>query len=297
MALRIITAEERLATESAIKGVIFGEAKIGKTSLLWTLDPATTLFVDLEAGGLSVQGWGGDSVEVRDWETAKNLACWIGGPNIAKRDNEDYSPPHYNFVCQQFGAPELLTKYKTVFIDSITEAGRLSFHWCKGRPEAFNKDGKPDNRGAYGLHGQEMVQWLKQLQHTKGKNIWFVGLLDRKEDDYGRRFWQPQIDGSKAGLELPGIMDQVVTMAEIVPPPGANGEQPQPYRAFICQKLNPWGFPGGDRSGTLDMIEEPNLGRLMEKIKAGRNRPFAESLNYGIPQQQQQNGGQHVGLQ
>ena len=49
---RIITADERMEEQGGIKGVIFGPAKIGKTSLLWTLDPETTLFLDLEAGGL-----------------------------------------------------------------------------------------------------------------------------------------------------------------------------------------------------------------------------------------------------
>ncbi|MFM9673713.1 AAA family ATPase, partial [Streptomyces galilaeus] len=59
MAFRIISAAERLAAPRGKKGVILGASGIGKTSLLWTLDPATTLFVNLEAGDLSVQGWGG----------------------------------------------------------------------------------------------------------------------------------------------------------------------------------------------------------------------------------------------
>ena len=55
-AFKIITADERMAAPTGIKGVILGPAKIGKTSLLWTMDPAKTLFVDMEAGGLSVRG-------------------------------------------------------------------------------------------------------------------------------------------------------------------------------------------------------------------------------------------------
>lgn len=78
---RIITADERMEEQGGIKGVIFGPAKIGKTSLLWTLDPETTLFLDLEAGGLSVRGWGGDSIEIRDWETARDVACFLEGVN------------------------------------------------------------------------------------------------------------------------------------------------------------------------------------------------------------------------
>ncbi|MEI7774513.1 MAG: hypothetical protein WCK17_07025, partial [Verrucomicrobiota bacterium] len=42
----------------------------------------------------------------------------------------------------------------------------------KGQPDAFSeKTGKPDIRGAYGLHGREMIAWLVHLQHTRAKNI------------------------------------------------------------------------------------------------------------------------------
>ena len=98
---RIITADERMEEQGGIKGVIFGPAKIGKTSLLWTLDPETTLFLDLEAGGLSVRGWGGDSLEIRDWETARDVACFLGGPNPAMRPDQPYSQAHYDYVLGQ----------------------------------------------------------------------------------------------------------------------------------------------------------------------------------------------------
>ncbi|WP_342269448.1 AAA family ATPase [Rickettsia endosymbiont of Orchestes rusci] len=63
--LPIISADERLAEKRGIKGCIFGGYGIGKTSLLWTLPAETTLFFDLEAGDLAVEGWQGDSVRPR----------------------------------------------------------------------------------------------------------------------------------------------------------------------------------------------------------------------------------------
>ena len=45
--LPIISADERLAERRGIKGCIFGKSGIGKTSLLWTLEPEATLFLDL----------------------------------------------------------------------------------------------------------------------------------------------------------------------------------------------------------------------------------------------------------
>ena len=268
---KIITADERMSTQDGIKGVIFGPAKIGKTSLLWTLDPESTLFMDLEAGGLSVQGWQGDSIEVRTWEFARDLACFLGGANPAMRPEQNYSQAHYDTILPAFGSPEILDKYKTIFVDSITVASRLCWQYCTGQPEAFSeKTGKPDMRSAYGLLGREMIAWLTQLQHIKSRNIWFVGLLDAKKDDFGRTTHEPQIEGSKTGLELPGIMDQVVTMTELAADDGA------PYRAFVCTRPNQWGYPAGDRSCKLDQIEPPHLGRLMDKIKNGEKRNPAE---------------------
>jgi hypothetical protein len=79
---------------------------------------------------------------------------YIGGPNPALRDDQPYSQAHFDAVCGRFGDPAVIGKYDTVFIDSITVAGRLCFQWCRGQPEAFSeKTGKPDSRGAYGLHG------------------------------------------------------------------------------------------------------------------------------------------------
>ena len=275
--LPIIGADQRLAEKRGIKGVIFGASGIGKTSLLWTLQPESTLFFDLEAGDLAIEGWSGDSIRPKTWQECRDFAVFIGGPNPALRDDQPYSQAHFDAVCERFGDPAVLAKYETVFIDSITVAGRLCFQWCKGQPQAFSeRSGKPDMRGAYGLHGQEMIAWLTHLQHTRNKNIWFVGILDERIDDFNRKVFTAQIEGSKTGLELPGIVDQVIVMAELADGEG-NG-----YRAFINHTLNPWGYPAKDRSGRLELIEEPHLGRLMAKIR-NPVKPAGERLAHAIP--------------
>jgi hypothetical protein len=277
-ALPIVTADQRMAEPRGIKGVIFGPSGIGKTSLLWTLLNSTTLFFDLEAGDLAIEGLAIDAIRPRTWTECRDFAVFIGGPNPSLRDEQAYSPAHYAAVCQKFGDPAVLVKYDTVFIDSITVAGRLCFQWCKGQPEAHSeKTGKPDMRGAYGLHGREMIAWLTHLQHTRGKNIWFVGILDQKLDDFNRKVFLPQIDGSKTGLELPGIVDQVITMTDIAGGDGA------PQRGFVCHTLNPWGFPAKDRSGRLDIVEPPHLGKLMDKIR-GPLVCADRRLTYEVPE-------------
>jgi hypothetical protein len=89
-----------------------------------------------------------------------------------------------------------------------------------------------------------------------------VTILDERLDDFSRKVFVPQIEGSKTAAELPGIVDEVVTLAEIKAEDGA------PYRAFVTHTLNPYGFPAKDRSGQLEMLEPPNLLALIEKCAA-----------------------------
>ena len=260
--LPIITAEMRAKESRGITACIFGKSGIGKTSLLRTLPEDRTLFIDLEAGGLAVAGWQGDTIRPRTWQECRNLAAFIGGSNPALRDEQAYSHAHYLSVCKHYGDPAALNKYDTIFIDSITFLSRLCFQWSTGQ-SLNDRTGKVDMRASYGLHGHEMMACLTHLQHTPDKNIILVGILDEKQDEFGRRSYQPQLEGNKTALELPGIVDEVITMAEI------KTESGKLTRAFICHTLNDFGYPAKDRSGHLNCIEEPHLGKVIQKIKSG----------------------------
>ena len=276
MPLKIITADERLRAAPKINIALFGPSGVGKTTQARTLDPATTLFIDLEAGTLAIQEWTGDVVDVRQeaarigvhpWELARALVCWLSGPDPAASVSSPYGQAAYDGYCQALGDPAAYADKRTLFWDSITVAARMCLDWSRRQPEAFSeKTGKPDNRGAYGLHGQEMVRWLTQIQHMPGRSTIVVGILERIESDDGlkRVSWEPQIDGSKAGRELPGIFDEVITLSNFTTD---KGEQ---YRAFVTHQVNPFGFPAKDRSGRLDLLEPPDLGALMKKIHGGK---------------------------
>ena len=277
MSLPIVLADERLAERRGIKAAIFGKSGLGKTSLLWTLNPGTTLFFDLEAGDLAIEGWSGDTIRPRTWEECRDFAVFIGGPNPAIQDGRPYSQRHYNDAVAKYGDPGAIDKYASIFVDSITVAGRLCFQWAKEQPEAFSeKTGKSDIRGAYGLHGREMIGWITHLQHTRAKDVFFVGILDEKLDDFNRKIFVPQIDGAKTGLELPGIVDEVLTMTEMAD--SANVL----HRVFVCQTMNPWGYPAKDRSGRLDLVEEAHLGRLIARIAEPGRSPL-ERLTFSRP--------------
>jgi AAA domain len=259
--VRIISADERLREKSGVKMLIVGQAKIGKTSLLRTVDPKRVLFIDLEAGDLAVKDVPVDTLRPQTWEECRDLACVLTGPNPALPATACYSAAHHEAVKPAFKDLSL-DKYDMFFIDSITVAGRLCFRWSEQQPEAFaERTGKKDIRSAYGLHGRELVQWLTHLQHARGKHVVFVAILERITDEFNRHEWAIQLEGQKAGRELPGIVDQIVTMNFVDFDDGK-----PPVRSFICTTPNSWQFPAGDRSGKLEQLEEPDLGKLIAKL-------------------------------
>jgi hypothetical protein len=147
--------------------------------------------------------------------------------------------------------------------------------WAQTQPAAISdRTGRPDLRGAYGLLGREVVGLLKHLQHAVGRTVIFVGGLDRRVDDFGREYFELQTEGLKVGSELPYIVDVIVTMSDFDYDATAGVYSHNfgkgAFRALCCQSPNPWGLPAGDRSGRLDLIEEPHLGRLIAKINGNQ---------------------------
>ena len=271
MSLRIITAEQRL-TEAQGKTTmaIFGPSGAGKTSLLKTLPPGETLCIDFEAGMKSVQDWPGMSIPVRTFADAIDVACLVGGINPAADPNSFFSEGHYQHLSQTYAdLLGMIAAKRIIFVDSITDLTRQAMAWAKTQPQAVSeKTGKPDSRGAYGLLAREVIGLLKHLQHAPGKTVIFVGILEKVVDEFNRTTWQPQMEGGKAARELPGIVDQVLTLSLFA----SEGEEwrhdPEKAqeRRLVCQSGNPFGLPAKDRSGRLDVTEPADLGALLSKI-------------------------------
>ena len=134
-----------------------------------------------------------------------------------------------------------------------------------------------------------MLMWLHQLQHAREKNVIFVGILERVVDEFNRAELGLQMEGAKATRELPGIIDEIITMHWVDFGDG------KPVRAFVCTQPNQWGYPAKDRSGRLEQIEEPHLGKLIQKLVGpGARKPFAVASLFTPEQTLTQKENAHV---
>jgi hypothetical protein len=132
---------------------------------------------------------------------------------------------------------------------------------CEQLAEAVTDRGKRDTRAIFGLLANHMLGWLRHVHHAYGRNIILLAILERATDDFNTSTWQPQFEGRKTANELPVIVDEIISMNFL-----DFGDGKPPVRGFVCTSPNPWNYPAKDRSGKLDQLEPPDLGKLLTKL-------------------------------
>jgi len=281
MSLRLITASERLAHESTkTTALVAGPSKIGKTTLATQFNPARTLFADFEAGTESIQDWLREAHHtdtIRTWQDAVDLICLIGGVDPAAPAGEMFSNEHHERVRSE-NAAFPMNEIDLIFTDSVTELSKRNLVWAQQQPEAWawlKKEQKwiPDIRGMYGIISRTMPRVLKHLQYAPAKTVIYIAGLECYTDDAKRETWRIQMEGQATSTALPYIVSNIISYdlfdyAESVGVWSHNPIKGQ-HRAFVCQRQNPFNLPAGNRAPRdrpLDVLEEPDLRKLIDKI-------------------------------
>jgi hypothetical protein len=164
----------------------------------------------------------------------------------------------------------------------LAGTARLCVRWSSAQPEAFSeRTGKPDTRGAYGLHAREFLLALHHLQSARELNVILIGALETATNEYGQIEHHLQGEGQRVPREIAGIVDIVVTMHWL-----DFGDGKPALRGFVCTPNNPWRYPAKDRSGKLEMIEPPDLGAIIRKVVPQRaNHSAAAAQHVTQPEQ------------
>ncbi|WPZ36745.1 AAA family ATPase [Thalassobaculum sp. OXR-137] len=319
MTLQIRTADQRMQERGKLNIMITAPHGVGKTTLARTLPYAgkSTLFIDLESGmeavkgdvvlpdGTPLGGFAGGDINVRreaaklgvhPWAYTKALACLLGGPDPAAKagvnqETGDFHSPYsadaYNAYASAIGDPAMFSGFDTIFVDSGSVASRSAWSWSLVQPRAYNKQGKQDTLGAYGLVGDEMIEWATQLQHITDKSVIVLFALDviKDKDIPGRVSYAIQAIGGRTERELPGIFDNVMTLGTFKLDQSGNASldyEKGQHRGLICTSANGYGVPAKDRTGRAAPIEPPNIAALMTKL-AGAKRADQVTVTTDIP--------------
>jgi hypothetical protein len=266
MVVQIISANERLNEQRGFKIAIIGPPGIGKTHLVKTLDEesiASTVFVDFDSGDINVRDLPMLTLRPDDWPAARDLAVAIAGPSKSFAPTMPYSPAHYAAVKDSL--PDF-SRYNIIFIDGVTAASRLSFRHAEQQPENVSeRTGRKDVRNVFGSHAREMILWVNHFQRARGKTVVFTGILERHVDELNVATWQLQAEGARFSREFLAVVDEVITFQHL-----SFGDGKPPLRGFVCSP-NAWGYPAKDRSGKLDLIEPPDLGKLLVKLTSKKD--------------------------
>lgn len=146
---------------------------------------------------------------------------------------------------------EEANSFATVCIDSVSEIGETVL--------AHEMKLTKDPRRAYGEMNQQMAHIVRGFRDLKGKHVYISAKLSQAQDETGMMLYSPSMPGKTAGAAMPYFFDEVLALRV-----EKDGEG-NVMRILQCGPDGQW--QAKDRSGKLEMWEQPDLGKIIEKIQ------------------------------
>ena len=185
-----------------------------------------TVIISAEAGMLSLRNYDIPVIEVNS----------IGDVHEA-----------YRFIVESEEAKD----FRWVCLDSISEIAEVVL--------AAEKKCTKDPRQAYGLLADQMNELLRAFRDIPGRHVYMSAKQERLQDaGSGAMLYGPSMPGAKLGQQIPFLFDEVFVLRS------EKGDDGLIYRTL--QTVQDLQYIAKDRSGALEMFEEPNLAAIAAKI-------------------------------
>ncbi len=157
-------------------------------------------------------------------------------------------------MCDWLDMSKDASKYTTICVDSLSEIAEILLS------DEMKKT--KDARQAYGVMNNEMSIFIRRLRAAK-KDVYFTAKQKKVVADIGGAItYTPSAPGQQLLQALPYFFDEVLV--------GKYGKLSDGTMYRYIQTFEDRQYTAKDRSGTLKKIVEPDLGKIIETIKAGK---------------------------
>lgn len=230
MAAPVFTSTKRAADNKLPKVVVYGQAGVGKTSLIRTLPHGQTLIVDAEGGLMSIADIDVTSTKIKSFQDILDLYKWITEDPAAKQ-------------------------YKYLVFDSLSDIAEVCL--------AYEKTQVNDKRQAYGEMADKMIYIIRQFRDLD-LGICFICKLEKNKDEVsGAMMYSPLLPGQVLPKQMPYLVDGLLAMRMTAPDNDGNCAryvQTQPDFQWDAKCRN---APGRN----LDRTEPADLGWIFSKLQ------------------------------
>lgn len=162
---------------NGVKMLAYGQAGVGKTSLIRTLPDVIVL--SAEGGLLSIQDADLPYIEISSMADLMEAYSWLTDSAEA-------------------------TRFKSVALDSISEIAEVVL----AEELRKNKDG----RAAYGELNTVMAGMIRAFRDLPDRHVYFTAKCDKSQDEAGRLLYAPSMPGKSLSMQLPYFFDLVLAL-------------------------------------------------------------------------------------
>lgn len=142
--------------------------------------------------------------------------------------------------------------FQWVCLDSISEIAEVVLN--------YEKKNTKDPRQAYGALAEKMTDLIRAFRDLPGRNVLFLCKQEKSKDEQtGAMLYSPSMPGNQLKNAIEYFFDEVLTLRVEKDADGNPTRWLQTQRDF--------NYSAKDRSGALDMFEQPDISSIAAKIR------------------------------